>query len=77
MSSDPFGTGEEWKMRVLKLSQVRAKTALGRTTIHNKVKAGEFPKPIKLTDGSARNLGWLEHEVDAWIESRVHHSRSA
>ena len=32
------------------------------------VKAGTFPKPIKL--GAGRNA-WVESELDRWIESRM------
>src|SRR5689334_14754227 len=28
----------------------------------------DFPQPIRMT---ARSIGWLEHEVDAWIERRM------
>ncbi|WP_310887981.1 helix-turn-helix transcriptional regulator [Burkholderia pseudomallei] len=31
-----------------------------------------FPKRIRL---SAHSVGWLEHEIDAWIESRIACSR--
>lgn len=32
-----------------------------------------FPRPIRL---GASAVGWLEHEVQAWLESRVRASRS-
>ena len=39
-----------------------------RQHLHRLVKAKKFPAPLKL--GSATN-GWLESEVDAWIEARA------
>nr|WP_010597693.1 AlpA family phage regulatory protein [Rickettsiella massiliensis] len=32
------------------------------------VAKGEFPKPIKL---GKRSVGWLESDVDAWIEACI------
>jgi prophage regulatory protein len=51
--------------RVLRLPQVTEKTGLSDAAIYKAARAGSFPRPIKLTD---RASGWLEHEVDAWIE---------
>ncbi|TPM11282.1 AlpA family transcriptional regulator [Mesorhizobium sp. B2-3-11] len=39
-----------------------------RPHIWRLMKAGEFPKPIKL--GSSRNA-WLESEIDAYIERKI------
>ena len=38
-----------------------------RDHLRRKVKAGEFPKPIELSD---RRIGWREDEVDEWLASR-------
>lgn len=32
------------------------------------VKSGTFPRPIRL---SARSVGWLSTEVDAWLKARA------
>jgi prophage regulatory protein len=37
----------------------------GRSTLWSKAKAGEFPKPVKL---SARVTAWKCEDVWAWIE---------
>lgn len=34
-----------------------------------------FPKPVRL--GSARATGWLEHEVDAWLQRQIDAHRGA
>ena len=48
--------------------EVEAKTGLSRSTIYEKMKSGTFPKPVKL---GPRSVGWLETEVDAWLEERI------
>jgi prophage regulatory protein len=43
---------------------------LGRTQLDAAIKAGQFPAPVKLTDGG-RRIAWLEEEIEAWLEARV------
>jgi prophage regulatory protein len=38
-----------------------------RDHLRRKVKAGEFPAPVALSD---RRIAWRESEVDAWLASR-------
>ena len=54
--------------RILKRPVVESTTGLSRSSIYAKMEAGLFPKPIKLTE---RSVGWLAHEVQAWLQSRV------
>ena len=53
---------------ILRLPAVKARTGLSRTAIHIRVTDGTFPKPIKL---GIRAIGWLESDIDAWINSRI------
>ena len=53
--------------QVLKLKDVITQTTLSSSTIYRLVQAGEFPKPIKL---AAHASGWLESDIEDWIESR-------
>lgn len=55
-------------MHILRKNEVLARTGLGHTTLYLLVKQGAFPAPIAL---SPRRVGWLAHEVDAWIEARI------
>ena len=55
-------------MNLLRLKSLKIKVGLGKTSIHEKIKRGEFPKPIPL---GARAVAWLESDIDAWIESRI------
>jgi prophage regulatory protein len=58
--------------RIIRLPQVRDLVGLGKTVIYDRIKAGDFPKPIKL----GRVSGWVESEVQAWIGSQIIASRA-
>jgi prophage regulatory protein len=55
-------------MKVLRLAQVMDSTGLGRSTVYKYIADGKFPIPIQLSE---RCVGWLESEVQQWIQSRV------
>jgi prophage regulatory protein len=57
---------------ILRLNQVRQRTGLGRSTVYDKVKAGDFPAPVTLGN---RAVGWVEAEVSDWIAGRIAASR--
>lgn len=57
---------------ILRLPAVKAKTGLSRSTIYLRVADGTFPKPVSL---GSRAVGWLESEVEAWLQLRVEASR--
>ena len=59
-------------LRIIKRPAVEAVTGLSRSSIYAKMEDGSFPKSIKLGE---RCVGWLEHEVQAWVENRVSASR--
>lgn len=52
---------------IQRLPDVLTRTRLGRSSIYEAIKAGNFPAPVKL---GPRAVGWLESDIDAWIESR-------
>jgi len=57
---------------ILRLPVVIKKAGISRSSIYAGVKAKTFPKPIDLGE---RSIGWLEADVDSWIESRIVLSR--
>jgi prophage regulatory protein len=57
---------------ILRLQAVRQRTGLSRSSIYLKISQGIFPKPIRLGE---RSVGWLQTEVDSWIEERIKLSR--
>lgn len=60
-------------LTIIKLQEVKSKTALSRSAIYLKISQGEFPKPISL---GARSVGWIESEVQDWIKERIECSRT-
>jgi predicted DNA-binding transcriptional regulator AlpA len=48
----------------LRLPQVLALVPIGRSTLFEKVKRGEFPKQIKLGE---KTSVWLRSDIDAYI----------
>ena len=57
---------------ILRLPQVRLRVGLSRSSIYQKISRQEFPRPVQL---GIRSVGWLESEIERWIEERVEHSR--
>jgi prophage regulatory protein len=53
---------------ILRPREVFRRVSLSRTTVYQQVRAGTFPRPLKLTP---KATGWLEHEIDQWIGARV------
>mgnify|MGYP000140751227 FL=1 len=62
--------------RIIRWPKVHDKVDLCRSHVHQLVSKGEFPSPIKLTP-NGRASGWIESEVDAWLEQRIAASRSS
>jgi prophage regulatory protein len=56
------------KIRVLRLAEVLQITGLGKTTIYQLQRAGDFPQRVKMT---ATSVGWIEHEVRSWVTARM------
>ena len=68
---------------ILRRPQVEARTGLSRSSIYAKLRDNPkrpseydltFPKPVSL---GAKAVGWIEHEIDAWISARIEESRKA
>ena len=53
--------------RILRLPKVLEMTGLSRTSVWRQVKAGTFPKPVKL---GPRAVGWLASKIDKWLRNR-------
>ena len=61
--------------RFLSKSEVRDRVKLSYTEIARRVKAGTFPKPIRLGTHRTSRTVWLESEIDAWIDDQIQRSR--
>lgn len=56
------------KERFLRLSDVKKRTGLSRSTIYLNITNGKFPSNINL---GPRCVGWLESEIEAWMQARI------
>jgi prophage regulatory protein len=54
--------------RIIRLAEVKNLTGISRSQIYELIKKGKFPKQINL---GARAVGWLESEVQEWIQQRI------
>ena len=60
--------------RVIRQKEVSDKLGLSKATIWLYVRTrNDFPKPIRL---GANSVGWLESEIDAFIDARIAASRA-
>ena len=57
---------------ILRLPAVKARTGLSRSTLYLRMSEGNFPKSISL---GGRTVGWIEEEVNDWLNQQVETSR--
>ncbi len=60
-------------IKINRLPAVQDKTGLSRSSIYLRMSKGEFPKSISLGD---RAIGWLESDIEQWLEEKVAASKS-
>jgi len=53
---------------LLRLPAVMQKTSLSRSSLYAMIRAGTFPKPIKL---GMRSVAWSRSSVQAFVDSRI------
>ncbi len=56
----PFGNPD----RILRIRTVMERTGLSRSTLYRRIKEGNFPKQIRISE---RCIGWRESAVEAWM----------
>ncbi|UCV09145.1 AlpA family transcriptional regulator [Dechloromonas denitrificans] len=54
---------------ILRRRQVEARTGLSCSSLYRYIAEQKFPAPIDL--GGGHSVGWVESEVQNWLESRV------
>ena len=59
---------------ILRLQAVKIRTGLSRSTIYLRISEGRFPKSISL---GSRAVGWIETEINDWINQQIETSRKA
>ena len=61
-------------LKILRLKQVIAITGLPRSTLYLRISERCFPRQIKL--GGKKAVGWIESDINDWIEDRISESRN-
>jgi prophage regulatory protein len=59
---------------ILRLPEVKSRTGLSRSTIYLRIKNKCFPSQITL---GGRAVGWVEADINQWLEERIEESRNA
>ncbi len=65
---------EHRPIALVRMPELMALTGLARPTVYKLLQRDPtFPKPVKLSDSTARNapVGFVLGEVQAWIEGRI------
>jgi prophage regulatory protein len=57
---------------ILRLPDVEARCAVNRRTLYYWIERGMFPRPISL---GPRTVGWLDRDIEAWINEKAQASR--
>ena len=60
------------RLCILRRREVEARTGLSRSTIYLRCAQKTFPAPIRL---GGRAVGWVESEIEAWLQEQVDSSR--
>jgi prophage regulatory protein len=57
-------------MKLLGFNDLKEKKGINWSRVHvsRQEKAGKFPKHVNL---APQSIGWIEEEIDAWIEARA------
>ncbi len=73
----------EKALTILRRKQVDVRTGLSRSSIYSRMRYNPkrpneydptFPKPVSV---GAKAVGWIEHEIDGWLNARIRASRKA
>jgi len=56
------------QVQILRRPAVQARTGLPTSTLYGLIQRGAFPKPVPI---GPQAVGWISHEVSAWIEARI------
>ncbi|AGH97823.1 helix-turn-helix transcriptional regulator [Micavibrio aeruginosavorus] len=59
--------------RILRISEVINRLGISRSGLYERIKNGDLPKPINL---GGRRVGFIEHEIDTWVQQRIEKSRT-
>lgn len=59
--------------RFLRLTEVKTRTGLSRSSIYFYMNKGDFPQSINI---SANCVAWIESEIDEWMQNLISQRKS-
>ena len=59
---------------ILRLPVVKKRTGLSRSSIYLRMSNNDFPASISL---GGRAVGWLEKDINEWLENKIEASRKS
>ncbi len=65
-------TGVEAVARVIRMPEVLRRIGVSRSDIYSKIRAGDFPRQIKI---GPRAIGFLESDIEAYLQTLIAKSR--
>ena len=68
-SNGPTGSARDSLPAILRTPAVLALIGLSRTSLWRRVRAGDFPAPVRLGGAGARAVGWRRADVERWLEA--------
>ncbi len=74
MQPSTFEVSAHSGSRFLRISEVSWRTGLRKTALYGRIKAKQFPEPVRL---SSRASVWLESDVEAWIQQQAALAKAA
>ena len=54
-------------MNILRINEVKNITSMSNSTIYDLIRKNKFPRPRRI---GKRAVGWVENDIQAWLESR-------
>ncbi len=59
---------EKQPTKFIRRAAVVERTGLPTSSLYLLISQGRFPKPVPISE---RSVGWVEREVDDWLEARI------
>jgi prophage regulatory protein len=59
--------------KIIRIKDVLGTTGLSRSSIYQKISSNQFPKQVRL---GARAVGWVQDEVNSWVDHQIEASRA-
>ncbi|AXF14798.1 helix-turn-helix transcriptional regulator [Paraburkholderia caledonica] len=54
--------------KIIRIATVIERTGLSKTFIYKMIRRGEFPPSVRI---APRYAGWVESEVNSWLNERI------